>query len=605
MPDLEKDNMDGVQLRSGYVAGTLKCVSTTLIFWLSISVWLVLGPMTAVSQEHDAYEAADTSSPRDTLQSFIEACNEINNVVHGANYFDRSDSEHLSIAERAIDCINDSELPGFARLERAGEVAVCLKEILDRVELPPWEEIPGMEEIKAAGGFEKLTNYRIPNTRITIARVEAGARKHEYLFSTGTVDRAIEYFKQIEAKPYRTAGPTVSPDLYKWFISAPGHPAIAAIVDNLPKTMRLGRTWGMANWKWPGVILSTVVALGLMILVYGAQARYTSQAVEKSLFRYWLTILFPIVAMLIPFAAKYVGYRYLTLRSWPLYISDFTTIFVALLASLAVVFALSNRIAASVIASPHINPAGLNAQLIRIVSKLASLVASVVLFLVGGQYLGIPIATLLTSAGIGGIAVALGAQDTLRTLFGTINLLSDKPFRVGDRIVVESYDGVVEDLGLRSTRLRLLTGHQVTVPNDRLAGNDIENVTRRKSLRRVSEIHIPLDTSLEKVERAVAIVREALEDHEGMDPVLPPRIFFDEFNATAFTIKFFYWFTPPNYWEFKAFGEKVNFTIFRKFDAEGIQFSLPLRYALWQDQDAQGPLDVNLIDHDGRRGSGE
>ena len=88
-----------------------------------------------------------------------------------------------------------------------------------------------------------------------------------------------------------------------------------------------------------------------------------------------------------------------------------------------------------------------------------------ILFLIGGQYLGIPVATLLTSAGIGGIAVALGAQDTLKTLFGTVNLLADKPFRVGDRIIVQQYDGEVEDIGLRSTKIRLLNGHQVTLPN--------------------------------------------------------------------------------------------------------------------------------------------
>ena len=99
-----------------------------------------------------------------------------------------------------------------------------------------------------------------------------------------------------------------------------------------------------------------------------------------------------------------------------------------------------------------------------------------------------------------------------------------------------------------------------------------------------------------KVEKAVAIVREELQDHEGMDPGHPPRIFFDEFTATAFTIKFFYWYTPPDYWKFKEFGDKLNFAIFRRFEAEGIQFSLPSRLALWKTENEQGPLEVNLID---------
>jgi MscS family membrane protein len=208
--------------------------------------------------------------------------------------------------------------------------------------------------------------------------------------------------------------------------------------------------------------------------------------------------------------------------------------------------------------------------------------------------LGIPIATLLASAGIGGLALALGAQDTLKTLFGTLNLLTDKPFRVGDRIIFETYDGVVEDIGLRTSKIRLLNGNQVSLPNDQLAGNDIENVGRRRYIRRVGQIHIPLDTVCEKVQQAVAIIREELEDHEGMDLSYPPRVYLDEFGSDAFSIQFYYWYSPPDFWKFKAFGDKLNFSIFRRFEAAGIQFSLPFRHSLWKHDDVQGPLEVNL-----------
>ena len=102
--------------------------------------------------------------------------------------------------------------------------------------------------------------------------------------------------------------------------------------------------------------------------------------------------------------------------------------------------------------------------MIRIVTKLAGLAGILVILLEGGQFLGIPITTLLAGAGVGGLAVALAAQDTVKALFGTITLMADKPFRVGERIVFQNYDGVVEEIGLRSTRIRLLTGHQATIP---------------------------------------------------------------------------------------------------------------------------------------------
>jgi MscS family membrane protein len=278
-----------------------------------------------------------------------------------------------------------------------------------------------------------------------------------------------------------------------------------------------------------------------------------------------------------------------------LYLLDCLCTATALVASLVVIFGLTNRVAESIIASPQINPLGLNAQFIRIVSKLTSIIASTILLIAGGQHLGIPVTTLLAGAGIGGIAIAFGAQDTLNTLFGTMMLMADKPFRVGERIIFDKYDGVVEDIGLRSTRIRLLTGHQVTIPNGVLAGTDIENVGRRPHIRKTADISIPLDTPREKLEKAIAIIRAALDEHEGMDPEFPPRVYFTDFVPAAFNIRVIYWYNPPNYWEFLAFSEKVNLEIFRAFEEQGIQFSLPARVAHTSIESEEKPIEVRMI----------
>jgi MscS family membrane protein len=191
--------------------------------------------------------------------------------------------------------------------------------------------------------------------------------------------------------------------------------------------------------------------------------------------------------------------------------------------------------------------------------------------------------------------VGVAAQDSLKTIFGTIMLMADKPFRVGERIIFEKYDGVVEDIGLRSTRIRLLTGNQATIPNDELARNDIENVGRRPYIRRIADIHIPLDTPREKMEKAIACIRATLENHEGMDPKFPPRVFFFDFNPASFSIRVIYWYTPPKYWDFLAFGEKVNIEIFRAFDEQGIQFSLPFRVTYTNTDSDQRPLQIDVI----------
>jgi MscS family membrane protein len=195
-----------------------------LIATLAVLVTVSMFMVTRVNaQERSDLKAADTSSPRDTLKSFIDACNEVHELVKRERYLDRDAPEHAHLIMQIRDCLDVSELPDFAREQSTSEAAVCIKEILDRVKLPPWETIPDLAMIEAKGGFEKLSRWRIPGTRITIARVEEGPQKHEYLFSDGTVARAVEYFKQIESKPYRTPGqgPQVSEDLYQWYLSSP------------------------------------------------------------------------------------------------------------------------------------------------------------------------------------------------------------------------------------------------------------------------------------------------------------------------------------------------------------------------------------------------
>jgi small-conductance mechanosensitive channel len=79
-----------------------------------------------------------------------------------------------------------------------------------------------------------------------------------------------------------------------------------------------------------------------------------------------------------------------------------------------------------------------------------------------------------------------------------------------------------------------------------------------------------------------------------MDTQKPPRVFLDQFSANAFSIVFYYWYAPPDFWAFKAFGDKLNFNIFRRFEEAGIQFSLPFRHSFWKHDDQQGALDVHV-----------
>ena len=230
--------------------------------------------------------------------------------------------------------------------------------------------------------------------------------------------------------------------------------------------------------------------------------------------------------------------------------------------------------------------------------KLVRMITHVLVIVFGGIYVlqaitGKPLNALLAGLGIGGLAVALAAQDTLKNFFGSIMIMLDKPFVVGDRVVVEGADGPVEDIGFRCTRIRTLTGHLVAVPNEKMARVNIENIGRRPSIRRLTNITITYDTPPENVERALSIIREILENHVGMDPDFPPRVYFNEFNDASLNILMIYWYFPPNYWDFLGFSEQVNLRIMQAFEMEGIEFAFPTT-TTYLAQDDRRPLNITI-----------
>lgn len=200
-----------------------------------------------------------------------------------------------------------------------------------------------------------------------------------------------------------------------------------------------------------------------------------------------------------------------------------------------------------------------------------------------------PITSIIAGLGIGGLAIALAAQDTVKNFFGSVVLFIDKPFEIGDRIFVDGHDGPVEEVGLRSTKIRTLDGHLVTVPNGTLANKTIQNIGKRPYIRRVANLTITYDTPPEKIDRALEIVKEILDNHEGMHEDLPPRIYFNDLNSDSLNVMVIYWYHPPNYWDFIAFTERFNKEVFRRFNEEGIDFAFPTQ-TLYLAGDPSRPL---------------
>ncbi|MEM9185842.1 MAG: mechanosensitive ion channel family protein [Planctomycetota bacterium] len=541
------------------------------------------------AQKPSPLEPADTSSPRGTLRSFLDNGRDVYQhiVENRGQRWGAAKPEAEASQRRMFRCLDVSQQPGYLQKSVGAESAVCLLEVFSRIELPPDSEIPGEDDPRVVEG--ELQKWRVPDTDITIVRMPDGPRRGEYLLSADTVERAPDFYERVRGLPYQEGGLV---GFYEWFLSEPGSAGLAWVVHRLPGFARV-RVSGQAVWQWVGLAVTTLLGGMLMIGAYRFGSRRAQQFSGR--WRSLTTLAFPIAAATVPLLVRRVAERQLVLSGFPLVAVKFAAAVAFLLTVVAVIVSAGNRVADFIIASPRIHPRGIDAQFIRIAARVTSLALAVIVFLEGGQYLGIPLTTLLAGAGVGGLTIALAAQDTMRNLFGSLMIMLDKPFRVGERIIAKGYDGVVEEIGLRSTRLRLLTGHEATIPNDDMARSDIENIGRRPHIRRITDLALPLDLSPEQAERALSIVKGVLAGHEGMHEDFPPRVFLADFQRDAMQMRMMYWYHPPNYWDFVDFSERVNLRIKRGFAEAGIAFALPTSET-HVSQGADAPLRVSVVD---------
>jgi len=225
----------------------------------------------------------------------------------------------------------------------------------------------------------------------------------------------------------------------------------------------------------------------------------------------------------------------------------------------------------------------LDRQLFPIIRKTFKIFVVVVAVLVTCQNLGMNVTGLLASLSIGGLAVGLAAQDTLSNLFGAVAIFGDKPFRVGDRIKMDAVDGIVEAIGLRSTRVRDLDGHLVTIPNRTIANANIVNISKRPNIKTVMNIGLTYDTTTEQVERALKIIEEVFRPHPKTADLL---IGFNRFDSSSLNIQVVHWWNSTDFKDYLLGLQQFNLDLKRRFDSERINFAFPTQ-TIYMRQDSQ------------------
>ena len=190
----------------------------------------------------------------------------------------------------------------------------------------------------------------------------------------------------------------------------------------------------------------------------------------------------------------------------------------------------------------------------------------------------------LAGLGIAGLAVSLAAQDSLKHLFGSITILLDRSFRIGDYVISGKQEGTIEDIGFRSTKLRTPAGCLVTIPNSNLVNNPIENLSRRPNIRRVVTLLIAGRTPSEKLRQALKAINGVFEEEGIRGPVHPvidnverrPLVLFEDIQAGDFKVTVTYWYAPPTDPDYAAHADRVNLRIVEELQKAGVELTQPI-----------------------------
>lgn len=183
------------------------------------------------------------------------------------------------------------------------------------------------------------------------------------------------------------------------------------------------------------------------------------------------------------------------------------------------------------------------------------------------QIAGYDVKALLAGMGIGGVAVALAAKETVSNLFGGITVLVDKPFRIGDRIVVSNFDGYVEEIGLRSTRLRTTAGRLVTIPNFYFTSSMVENISMEPSRRVSFQIYLHKETPQAKIYGVIEHVKQVLQVHNELSG--SASVNFEGFEAQGIKISIVYFITAGN--DYAAIQTRINLEIIQQMELDGVR----------------------------------
>jgi len=520
---------------------------------------LGLSPHGVAAEEYiSPLEPADTSSPRATLKSFKDNFERAFRKYYELRIPDVVDR---SAQLRTIRTLDVSQLPPAQARRLAMEATLLLNEVLDKVELPAYEAIPdeaAMRELPAG----EPRRWQVPGTEITIARMEDGPRKGEYLISANTVGRAHEFYDQAHNLSYR---PGAMEGFYLDIISEGGTWFPHTLTAALPQWAEI-ILGGQAAWKWVAMVLTFALWL---VIVYFLRRLPNRRDGEP---HYWLRFFLSVAILPLTRGMRWFMDQQLVLAGTVFEVVDTSILILYYVVGAMALLHLGGAVASSIIASPRVDKNSIDANLISVGARTVAWLLAILLLAKGASDLGVPLAAVVTSLGVGGLAFAMAARPTLENLIAGVTLYLDKPVRVGQFCQYNDVLGTVERIGLRSTRIRRWGGNVLSIPNAQFAEYQLDNYMDAKYIWIRQRLRLRYETSADQLKFILAKLREMLFSHPK---ILLPRVRLIGFNEDSLKVEILAYSDTGVWAEWHAIREDVFLRVMDIIEASGTRLALP------------------------------
>ncbi len=335
-------------------------------------------------------------------------------------------------------------------------------------------------------------------------------------------------------------------------------------------------------WLLDNLVWTWLLAAGITILVYvgilflkGPVARRLA-ALAKGTKTHLDDLLVSVVAKTIPLLALiiaiYIGSLVLQLPSKvALALKNIALVALLVQVALWVHRLITGVLAQSITQRKEEDPA--SASAFGVIGFFVRLILWSAVVLVCFQNMGVQVTALIAGLGVGGIAVALAAQSILGDIFNSVAILLDKPFEVGDYIIVGDHMGTVERIGIKTTRVRSLTGEELVFSNAELIGSRIKNYGRMEQRRILFTIGVTYQTPHKKLREIPAMMREIVGSVG--EQVRFDRAHFKSYGDFALLFEVVYYVLSRDYAVYMDVQQRINLDLHERFDKEGIEFAYP------------------------------